>query len=824
MKTKLMAGLIGLMLGWLGAGSGWSEELKTVEPAACMPKATDYAFMYWAEGWRGARRVMAFQTGEWGMAFDMERMRILRYGKIDAPLLYAEAARQDHGTVEGLPPAEMELSVTVDGERYRCVRGGEVDAKAGSKEWHQRYPFRIIESGRWLQRCDIQGLVFENEKKERLKAEGRLEIAAWPDRLSFLLELTPKEKLANARMGIRLETAAGKFESGGKGGEDFGAGATQRVALAILPGRGVRDESDEKSRLKAGQRTKGPNLVARDADAGTTAAVSHHGAHGWFNIELPEKQWDVARDFSHLDRLKVRLENPEGAEKTFRLCFAMDRPFPGITGMSPMLRDAAGAPTGIPVQISKNWHRQEAERLLYEGPWFHGFTMMRVAARSALELEFDLAYAGWGGLPAASHAQLCLIGWGTNQLWEQAAIGSWGESICYDPEVCLNRSMIDDVRPLMVTAMGERRAAKWGWTNNVGGGDFLVYTNEKNERQRLARMKTAYRRYGPNLTGVRYAGATEDGRIRACIDVATPRCDDVNRAFHHIRYDVVREAPFTRLAFYQVGADGYNDHTIGKLAWGNAEGLIEEWAPETGTLRYGRQGIACAGRAPWFSLHEGRGMRGEKGAWANRGLIVRSWKARLGGKEVPAPLAAVFGTRDGFPSANVELGAPPELKTLLPGDFVEAEVELVIMPQAEGDYYGPNEGLRAALKEGGNTWRPVWRLARGNELEVRATRGKVTRPYPIEVEAEGQAGAAIEISGGVGYVPVTFNGLSDAKGWKLWQIVDGKRTEVNQAVHGNDFWQADYDPARGTWSLTFNVSLDAPGDARRRVGLELERR
>ena len=52
-------------------------------------------------------------------------------------------------------------------------------------------------------------------------------------------------------------------------------------------------------------------------------------------------------------------------------------------------------------------------------------------------------------------------------------------------------------------------------------------------------------------------------------------------------------------------------------------------------------------------------------------------------------------------------------------------------------------------------------------------------------------------------MPVTFTGLSQSRGYRLF--VDGK--PVNQSVHGNDFWQTDYDPAAQQWRQTFNIPL-----------------
>lgn len=47
---------------------------------------------------------------------------------------------------------------------------------------------------------------------------------------------------------------------------------------------------------------------------------------------------------------------------------------------------------------------------------------MRLPPRPQREFSFILAYARYGGVPAASPAQLSLIGWGHNQFWDGVAI------------------------------------------------------------------------------------------------------------------------------------------------------------------------------------------------------------------------------------------------------------------------------------------------------------------------------------------------------------------------------------------------------------------
>ncbi len=127
-----------------------------------------------------------------------------------------------------------------------------------------------------------------------------------------------------------------------------------------------------------------------------------------------------------------------------------------------MILGTDGSPAGIPVQISKNWHRDKKTPLRYEGPWIHGSTLIEVPPNTSRNFQYAIAYARWGGVCAASHAQLSLIGWGHNMFWDECAIGSFGESICYEPGRTQRRSFITDVRPLMVTWKDDK---KWfvGW-------------------------------------------------------------------------------------------------------------------------------------------------------------------------------------------------------------------------------------------------------------------------------------------------------------------------------------------------------------------------
>jgi hypothetical protein len=704
--------------------------------------------------------------------------------------------------VLSLPPARLSLTVEVDGRTYVCSAG------AIRQDEPKIYPARLIECGRLIQRTDIQQLVFVDSLGGILPADSRLEIVAWPDRLVLVLEVIPAKNFEQPKVTISL-SQKDKSLSGNSISHPEKAVVGQKITATLLLRPGARDSADDTT--GNGLTIAAKNLATADQPA---MAVTYDAVLGLHDILLPKQE-----DLDALTRAALSRTNDSDRPKTVRLRLRWEGGS-GITGCTPMIRDAEGNPTGLFVQVSKNWHRDErGERsLLYEGPWIHATALVRLPAYSRLDCEFTMAWARWGGLPSASHAQLCLIGWGHNQLWDQAALGSWGESICYEPDAIQCGCMIDDVRPLMVTSMSRNPKSRYGWTNNVGGGDFLVYCDPAGQRQFLKGVRAFYQDHGPNLTHVTYAGVTADEAIAARMDVSLGRCDDLTRVFHRFRYDVRKPVRFSRLAFYQLGADHYLWFGYDKIARGNEKGLIEEWSVQKARWAYERTGIECPGRMPWFSLHGSVPPADTRGAWANRGLIIRSWKARLGGRDVPEPHAGVYGTADNnIPSAVLELSAPPDVTELVPGDFVEAEVEVIVVPMAAGDYYGPNENLRAALAAGTDTWQPVMREAVGNDLEVRAIRGRVLHAYPIVVAVEADQSAEIEVTGGVGFVPITFTGLDGPGGYELWQSRGEHAVKVDQSVYGNDFWQVSYDPTSGQWQRTYNVCLDAPADRRQTV-------
>ena len=321
-------------------------------------------------------------------------------------------------------------------------------------------------------------------------------------------------------------------------------------------------------------------------------------------------------------------------------------------------------------------------------------------------------------------------------------------------------------------------------------------------------MRTSYHRYGPCLTEVTFAGKLGDG-ITHHTTVSLGRSDDIVRGTYKLRLDVDAATDFSRLVLFQIGADTYNFTQEKKIAFGDETGLLKEWNTTPGGNRYQTEPTECLGATPWFSLHDGKSPKADTKfkAWANRGIVIRDWKARLGGKDSKPWFAEHGLTRHRIDSTTLDIVPPPGVNRLEPGDFVEATIEHLVLPQSAGDYYGPNEELRAALTAHGNTWNMAAREALENSRKVKMAAGKLRHLYPdVRVESDGGR-AAFELAGGLGYVPVTITGLDAHDGFRL--EVDGET--LDQSVHGNDFWQTDYDSGSGTWSRTYNIPAGAPG-------------
>ncbi|MGJ8672712.1 LamG domain-containing protein [Rubritalea sp.] len=505
------------------------------------------------------------------------------------------------------------------------------------------------------------------------------------------------------------------------------------------------------------------------------------------------------RDYDEFT-LEIENKNKSASEVPFVLYL---RNVANITGLVPLLCYEDGTPTGIPVQLSKNWHEPNL------GSYMRACAMLP-ATPGKQSYKLRIAYGFYGSLPSASHAQLSLIGYGGNSRWDQLAIGCWGETICFDVDRSLVDVAVTDVRMLMARQGAEGK--KWSWTEAGWGGDWLRVDDAKGNRHHPNELKTAYLAHGPCLTDARYAGHYGTQKeIGFKAKVQTLRTDDYARTFQKFHYTFDKESTAKESWLFKMGRTYH--YATPKLAYGNNAGLIKDMEVPT-SLKKGDslvEKIKLEGSAPWWVSFPGAKPANETGKGNGyRALVIRSYRASFGGKvytqpSITSPVYQV--NEDGSISLDLLLTAPAGVEKFLPGDTLDMDLEWVTLHREADDYYGPNGMYRKHLEGNPNSWKTIYREAVGNDLEIEVKGGKLLRNYPIEIETDSTE-VSVQIKGGVGYVPIRFDGLASATGYTLYQVVEGESVKLDQAVHGNDFWQTDYDAASKSYSRVYNLPLD----------------
>ena len=508
-------------------------------------------------------------------------------------------------------------------------------------------------------------------------------------------------------------------------------------------------------------------------------------------------------DIRRYDEFSISVENSGGREKA--IPFLLDlRDVANITGLCPVLCDKDGRPTGIPVQLSKNWHNGQM------GAYLMAYTSLP-AKPGKTDYILRVAYGFYGALPSASHAQLSLVGYGGNGRWDQLAIGCWGETICFDMDMTCVDIAITDVRMLM--ARNGLNGVKWSWTDAGWGGDWLGMNDAAGEKLPVSGMRTAYLAHGPCMSDVRHTGFYGAGHeVSLDATVRTLRTDDYARTFQKLKYTFNAASKTDGVWFHKIGRTSH--YVTPQIAYGNRDGLIAEWKV-AGTLNQQDifvDHVTLSGAAPWWvAFPGGKSVDGRDWGTGYRALVIRSFKASFGGKVYSRPTISmpVHTVEKGGAGLNLDLllVAPKEVAEFHHGDTLEFDAEWITLPRNVDDYYGPNEALRKHLAENPASWKTTYREAIGNDLQVTARGGTVLSRYPVRIHVETST-VEVGIKGGVGFVPIRFEGLKSVEDIALFEVLGGKEIRLDQAVYGNDFWQTDYDEGSQSYYVTYNLPLD----------------
>ncbi len=772
-----------------------------------MPEAADMCSLSWVngppvvQGWRpddqhyeqyrDDRSLLAFRSGRWGMLLDPRKIKIDRLTLGDA-----RSAAELDVIMSDWPSSSLTLEAVVGGKTYRPM-GGPVDSDKPTE-----MPVRIVESGDWFQHVAIYDLELRDDSGGRLPAKSRLEIRAWGDRCLFEWHVEPEGDAPRPELTASLEAKGVAEKLTAKG-----ADGSVRLGVRFTEG----------GMLPSGEQREGIAVSGKSLDDFTLGqpSVSYCGTTDAWEISIPKQRgWPLDQGpqddiplysedlLDRISKFTLRLENTSDQPRDLRLRFVHD--YHPISGYVPMVLHASGEQTGLPLQSSKNWHALPGEPLPYDNAWIKISTRLRLEPKSSVDLRYDMVHAMWHGVPASSAAQLSLIGWGYNGFWTQMALGSWGETLCLQPGRTMRRSFITDLRPFMMLGPS---GLPYDWTPNFGGGDIAKATDESGRVLMWQDSVTTYPMIGPSLSHVRVTERSENGALRATIDTFLPRSNSATRGYFKVRLEALRDTKLRELALFQLGSDYYNDVNASSVAWGGGETKAGEENPPGAEWGRIHGPVALPGQAPWIALC-GTAKDGETPTSPVRGLIVRQYRAVIGGQEERIPHFAAARTRGAL---NAELVLPPGDIKLQRGDTVEFLAELVLFPPSEESYYGPSKDLKKQLAETPDSWELVAKEAARQMVKIDGT----ARPFPSLVEAPADRKLKFTVDSRSEMNTVCVTGLPDPSTWRIGELRGGKFEPLGSRFPEEAGPQVNFDPVSKKWTVV--LSLVFPGDTTTRT-------
>jgi len=745
-----------------------------------------YTFSCWPNGWRKngndhSDDIFGIETSRYGFTLDLADFSQVRFGAIDNSIGYEQALAHKAEKLKQLTAAQLLIELEVDGIRYHAHT-----CKAGKAKGvkHLR-DVRMWESGRYVQHYDFLELDFRDAAGQQLACSADLDVVAWPASLTLNWSISLAHPYNNAILRLSLKSEAGtwsreeRIDGLWKPGEKKSISMTCRVPTSMpVPSADISVTTED-----------GQCFPVRFDNTKNCYVAA---------VNRLKRNWPTGyTDIRHYDEFTITVERSDANKP---VPFLLDlRPPANITGLCPILCCEDGRPTGIPVQLSKNWHFKPM------GSYLMAYTLLPAEEDAAYLLR--VVYGFYGSLPSASHAQLSLIGYGGHGRWDQLAIGCWGETICFDMDMSLVDVAITDIRMLM--ARNGMDGKKWSWTDAGWGGDWLNIRDENQEKYFQNNLKTAYLSQGPCLTDVKHEGYYGKNReVDFQARVQTLRTDDYSRTFQTLSYTFTRDVSAQTIWLFKLGRTGH--YATPQIAYGNDDGCIKALnVPEK--LKKNQlllDKVKLTGLGPWWVALPGAvHTSGREWGTGYRALIVRDYQAEIDGKVYTHPTIStpIFST--GPANLDIELLPPAGVTDFSRGDRIDLGLELITLPRVAEDYYGPNEAFRKHLRDNPRSWKTTYREATGNDLAVKVIGGKVLHTYPLVIRVEKPA-VTVTIKGGIGAVPVRFAGLTSSIGYRLYQAVNGMRVPFDQSVHCNDFWQTDYDERTNSYGMTFNLPLD----------------
>lgn len=716
------------------------------------------------------------ETGYYSLRLECDAVKLSGFDALEGSD-YLSALTNDVTTFTN---ANLELSAFVGGEEYKC--------ESADLQDNQNQYFRFIEGGQYIQRFDLTRLKFVSETGAELI--GRLEVTAWPDHVTFTLDCSGEPGVTRTLIHL---TPPGQLAL-----RSENAGRVSHLSTRPHDGDSYEGYADPGFVTEA-RRTNGTALV-QDWDEEISG----------IRLDLPTPNFGFTNPNTRntVYEYTFRTSNPTGTALHLPLIFAPSHAR-HVTGTSMVLCNPDGSPSGIPVQLSKNWHGT-AGSTPHAGRWMRGYTMIPLAPGETRDFRLRIVYGYWGSgtVAAVSHSSLSLIGWSTRNTWkwDEAALGAWGESMTYDISQHAGGAVIGDVRPTFTTPFNG--GTEHNWTENVGGGDFLNYTNSSNLYIPGKRLKTCYRWTGPNITEVHYSGVTADDKIRFTCTTRGVATLDYHRRFHSYRYEFLEDVINPRrLTFFQTAADYYMTTSFADYYLGDAGGKTTDRTADPGGNSYKEPSLPFS--SGWLAIND---LTTSTGHSANgyRGLIAIS--STLNGQPLETHLHP-YGRTWGQSTTLFDLSSDSVRRSYASGDVIEGKVAFILPAKSPAVYWGEDSEFSNRIGNHTEPWQSVHDEYRYNrELDLTVEQGTLNQSYPLDLTATGKhvlAQFSIN-SGGIGHLPVILREVNPRTTVEVQRLL-GKSWQPLEEVDipGHDYYQGYYN-ASGTIDYAFSLKRPTP--------------
>ena len=768
---------------------------------------SNYSHSFYPNGFRRSREdrtatslpdLVAFETPRFGFIVNVADLSHIKIGIFESNDLTYLDCLERRERMQQLVDESLTIQVIVNATAYRIVSCESAKRAKQGEEMPFNSGLKLWEAGKIVQHYELMGLILEDDSMTALQGTFSLDIIVWPDCIVFTLYLTPPEDETWDSTSVAMQLMNWDVK---KDFEGDWTNEQKSVSLTCNIDPEYRKSLRENISFSVVLEDHQVNVMYSDkfnAYMATLPKMTRRFLAGYTDI----REYD---DFS------VTLTNSSNEIVYAPLIQFISVPA-NITGMAPMICSTDGVPTGIPIQLSKNWHDSNLMDYAYL------FTFLPVLPESTVEYIIRVAYGFYGNIPSASHAQLSLVGYGQyTGRWEQLAIGCFGETFCMDPETSIAVTTITDVRGLMLR--NGLDALKWRWTTCGNGGDWLMAFHTETARQFWVNsLKVAYLSHGPCLTDVRYHGCYGDAhQVDFTVRVRTVRTDDYARTFISIKYRFLDTVQFaTNGYFHMVRCHGFYTRDI---AFGCRNEMVFESEDIPYNLNQGEIFVPDTmldGPGPWWvSYPQNELWTPNDMGPGTKHFVIQSYEATVGNMCYNRPTISFQNyqelTQDMLPiqrksSLDCLIRPPKGISELNKGDSVSVEVMWMTTATIADNYYGPNNELRSFLTIKPKSWEIVPREVNYNFSHVVIVDGggDMESKYPLKIFVKSDV-VNITMKGGLGGYPMEFYGLTHCN-YDLVQIVSN---EVVPLKHGdkNDYWQTDYDIISSTYTMTFTPIL-----------------